>query len=129
MMTHCHAQQRRRTGQINKTVNLLETSLKFFWSISLNHKKSRSSSSTRMFKNADCMSPGIMYLWDLNRTKISNIFDNKEGSECKLSLIERSFWFAFALYTVRSFVVSLFTFLFRCLTTSWCGSRYNVPLL
>ena len=50
-----------------------------------------------MFKNADCISLRIAYLYNLNRTKISNIFGNKEGPESKLSLTDGSFWFAYAL--------------------------------
>ena len=61
-----------------------------------NLKKSLSSSATRMFKNVDCMSLRIVYLLDLNHTKMSNIFGNKEGPECKISLIQGQFWFAFA---------------------------------
>ena len=63
--------------------------------MSLTHKiikKSRSFSVTRMFKNAGSMSIRTAYLKDLNRTKISNIFGNKEGPECKL--IDWPFWSA-----------------------------------
>ena len=75
-------------------VNLLTNNSKSFGTMSLtdkNLKKSRSSSATRIFKNADCMSLIIAYLLDLNRTKISNIFGNKVGPKCKLSLIEGPF--------------------------------------